>query len=86
MLNAKKFGLAGGILWGACMFIVTLVSLFTGYGRVFLMVMSSIYPGYDISLLGSIVGLIYGFLDAFIGLFLLAWLYNKCLMKKKSSE
>lgn len=77
MLDPKKLGVAGGILWGLCMFITTIISIYSGYAEDFLNMMASIYPGYSISGFGSIVGLIYGFFDAFVGLFLLAWLYNK---------
>lgn len=77
MLNAKKFGLAGGIIWALCMFFTTIISIYTGYAGQWLSLMSDIYPGYHITWWGSIVGAIYGFFDAFIGLFLLAWLYNK---------
>ncbi len=77
MLDPKKLGVAGGILWGLCMFITTVISIYNGYAEDFLNTMASIYPGYSISGFGSIVGLIYGFFDAFVGLFLLAWLYNK---------
>jgi hypothetical protein len=83
MLHSKKFGLAGGIIWGLCMFVSTIVSMYTGYAKQWLILMSDIYPGYRISGWGSLLGLIYGFLDAFIGLFLLAWLYNKFLECKK---
>ena len=77
MLNAKNLGLAGGILWGLAMFICTVVSIYTGYAGLFLDAMAGIYPGYDVSWGGSIIGLIYGFFDAFIGLYILAWLYNR---------
>jgi hypothetical protein len=77
MLNATKLGISGGIIWGVSMFIFTLLSFYTGYARPFLAIMESIYPGYTISILGSIIGLIYGFIDAFLGFFLLAWIYNK---------
>jgi len=77
MLNAKKLGLAGGILWAVSMFIMTWASILWGYGVEWLNLMASIYPGYEISAVGSVVGLVYGFFDAFIGLFILAWLYNK---------
>lgn len=77
MLNATRLGLAGGILWGIGMFICTILALYTGYATHFLEIMADIYPGYSISWGGSIIGLIYGFLDVFIGLFLLGWLYNK---------
>lgn len=39
--------------------------------------MTGIYLGYSTSWLGSIIGLVYGFADGFISLFLLAWIYNK---------
>ncbi len=76
MIHSRKLGLAGGILWGFCMFICTIIAIYTGYAEQFLNVMSSIYPGYTISWWGSLIGLIYGFFDAFIGLFLLGWIYN----------
>jgi hypothetical protein len=77
MLNPKKLCVSGGILWSICMFICTILAMYTGYFTQFLNLMASIYPGYSISWLGSIIGLAYGFVDAFVGLFLLAWLYNK---------
>jgi len=75
-LNAKNFALAGGILWGAAMLILTLISVATGYGDAFLTLIATVYPGYSISVVGSILGLVYGFIDAFIGLYIFAWLYN----------
>ena len=77
MVNPKKLGLAGGILWGGCMFILTFLNLFLGYGSMWSALMVDIYPGYEITILGAFIGLIYGFFDAFIGLYILGWLYNK---------
>ena len=77
MLNAQKLGLAAGILWGACMFILTIICMYTGYATQWAHLMADIYPGYTISWLGSFLGLIYGFIDGFIGLFIFGWLYNK---------
>ena len=77
MLNAKNFGLAGGILWGASMLVFTLVSMLTGYGAMWADLMANVYPGYAVSYLGSVVGLVYGFIDGFVGLFIFAWLYNR---------
>ena len=77
MLNAKSFGLAGGILWGALILIITLIATNTNYGAEFLNLLASIYPGYKITYLGSIIGLIYGFIDGFVGCYIFAWLYNK---------
>jgi hypothetical protein len=76
-LDAVKLGLAGGIVWGVVLLVTTWLSIGTGYGITLLDLFVSLYPGYSITLVGSIVGLLYGFVDAFIGLFLVAWVYNK---------
>jgi len=77
VINAKNAALAGGILWGVCMPIVTLISLWTGWANGFLTLISGVYPGYSVSYLGVLIGAIYGFLDGFIGVWLFAWIYNK---------
>ncbi|MFQ6051411.1 MAG: bacteriophage holin [Candidatus Hydrothermarchaeota archaeon] len=76
-LDEKRFAMAGGILWACTLFLTTLLSLLSNYGIEFLKIITSIYPGYSISLAGSILGLIYGFIDAFIAGFIFAWLYNR---------
>lgn len=71
-------GIGLGTVWGVSLFLTTWVSYFTGYGRLFLEVLAqSIYPGYTISPVGSILGLLYGFLDGLISGFFIAWIYNK---------
>ena len=77
MLSAKRLGIAGGILWGAVMFLMTFANIFFNYGSAWLNLMADIYPGYQVSYIGSIIGLVYGFIDGFVGLYILAWLYNK---------
>lgn len=77
MLNAKSLGLAGGVLWGVSMFVMTWVNQWCGYGTEFLNLIATVYPGYALSAMGSFIGLAWGFADGFIGLFLLGWLYNK---------
>lgn len=81
-LNAISLGLAGGVIWALSLFIMTWISLFTGYATMFLAIMMDIYPGFDISVAGSFIGLCYGFFDGFIGLFLLGWLYNRFISVK----
>lgn len=76
-LNPWGLGLAGGILGAASIFIITWLSLFTGYASLWLALMADVYPGFSISVPGSFIGLVYGFIDGFIGLFILAWLYNR---------
>jgi len=76
MVKACKLGVAGGIVWGISMFVCTILAMYTGYSEALLKVVMSIYPGYDISWGGAFLGLGYGFLDAFVGLWLIAAIYN----------
>jgi hypothetical protein len=78
MLDVKRFALAGGILCGVVVFLITLISIGTsGYGAEWLRVVESVYPGFHVTVVGSIVGLFYGFVDGFVVLGVFAWLYNK---------
>jgi len=76
MLSPLRLGVAAGIVWGLCIFICTILAMYIGYSIQFLNIMADIYPGFTITWWGSLVGLLYGFLDAFVGFFLIAWIYN----------
>ena len=76
LLDPVKFGLAGGILWGAIMLLMTLIASSNGFGTAFLELFVSIYPGFTITFGGAVLGLIYGFIDMFVGLYIFVWLYN----------
>jgi hypothetical protein len=77
-LKPFALGVALGVVWGGALCITTLVSVYTGYGRLFLETLpQSIYPGYCISLAGSFLCLIYGFLDGLVGGALIGWIYNR---------
>lgn len=76
MIRSLRLGLALGVTWALAMFITTLISLGTGYAQLFLDVMQSIYPGFSISVTGSIIGLIYGFIDGWVAGIVIGWLYN----------
>jgi ABC-type dipeptide/oligopeptide/nickel transport system permease component len=77
-LKPLALGVAIGILWGGAIFLTTLFSHYTGYGRLFLEALpQSIYPGYKITFAGSFIGLGYGFFDGFICGAIVGWIYNK---------
>ena len=77
-LKPLALGISLGVVWGGSLFITTWLSYYTGYGRLFLEAMAqSIYPGYTISPIGSLLGLLYGFLDGLISASLIGWIYNK---------
>ena len=76
-LNAWKMGLAAGILWGLALLLMTLISTYTGWGMFWLSQWMDVYPGFNLSIKGAFLGLVYGFVDGFVCLFLLCWLYNR---------
>lgn len=77
MINAKNFGLACGIIWGAAMLILGLTTTWFNYGGAFVNLFGAVYIGYSAGLIGAIIGAVWGCIDAFIGGFILIWLYNK---------
>lgn len=77
-LKPIALGIAAGVLWGGCIFITTILSVYNGYGKAFLeAIPESVYPGYSISASGSLIGLGYGLIDGFICGVIAGWLYNK---------
>ena len=75
-LRVRAFGLATGVVAGLFVFFVTLVSIWFGRGETIDALIVP-FPGFSRSIGGAIVGLIWGFVDCFIGGALLAWLYNR---------
>lgn len=77
--NLTALSVTAGLLWGGAILLVAFANLvWPSYGRAFLELVASIYPGYDAgSTLGqAIVATLYGVVDGVIGGFLFGWLYN----------
>ena len=75
-LNVKAFALAFGLIWGLSLFILTWwIITFEGAtgDRTFI---GWVYRGYNISPLGSLIGLAWALVDGAIGGAIFAWLYN----------
>jgi hypothetical protein len=75
-IDAIRFGLAGGIVAMALIFILTLLATASGFGHGYLNLLKDIFPGYEIGVVGSLVGAGYAFIFGFIKLFALAFIYN----------
>lgn len=75
-LNAKAMAIASAVLCGAGLFLLTLLAAIRGVGE-HLGHLSVIYPGYQVTVLGSLLGLVYGLITGAILGALLAWIYNK---------
>jgi hypothetical protein len=74
-LKVLSLALATGIVFGAACFLTTLIINVQGGGG-HLYMMHRMWPGYFVSVGGSFLALIYGFVYGFIFGGVLAWLYN----------
>ena len=82
-LSVKSLTITSAILWGGvCLFVAVLNLIWPGYGKAFLDVVSSIYPGYEVAgtLASVIIGTLYAMLDGAVGGALFGWIYN-CFAK-----
>ncbi len=78
-LSVKSLTITSAVLWGGvCLLVAVLNVIWPDYGRTFLDVISSIYPGYAVTgTLGSvIIGTLYALLDGAVGGALFGWIYN----------
>jgi len=75
-LNVKAFALTSALVWGFGLFCLTwwIIAFDGATGQTTLI--GRLYRGYNISPLGSIIGLIWALGDGFIGGAIFAWLYN----------
>ena len=77
MLNVKRFALAGGVVGALYVFVFTWVAISSGHGMEMMKVIESVYPGYHVTAIGSVIGAIYAFIDGCIKLGIVAFVYNK---------
>jgi hypothetical protein len=90
-LNARAMAMATGLIWGGGLLLTGVAAVTLGgegdyYGKDFLLMVASVYPGYrgvpeigDV-LLGTGIGLV----DGAVAGFLLASIYNMCAGDKGS--
>lgn len=78
-LNAVKFGLAFGIIYGVVFFLYGLVAALFGTGTEMMRMIGKLYLGFGPTILGAVAGAIWGFALGFIFFALAAWLYNSFL-------
>ncbi len=83
-LNVKAFALTCAIVWGTGLFMATwwIIALDgSSDGATFI---GSLYRGYSITPLGSIIGLAWAAVDGLVGGAIFAWLYNWFSFRAKS--
>ena len=85
-LNVKAFGLTCGLIWGFGLFLVTwwiIIREGSSAGTTFI---GRVYWGYEITPLGSLIGLAWALVDGCIGGVVFAWLYNLIAGKMQHGE
>ena len=80
-LNIKAFAITFSLYWGLGLFFLTWWMIMFGGATQETTFIGKIYIGYNISPLGSVIGLIWALIDGFIGGLIFAWLYNLILDK-----
>jgi hypothetical protein len=85
-LNVKAFALTCGIIAGLGLFFITWWIIATSGASGARTVIGLVYLGYNISPLGSLIGLIWAFADGLIGGAVFAWLYNLILTKTAGNQ
>ena len=78
-LNVKAFAITMGLLWGVGLFGMTWWIIWFDGPTGETLWLSKIYRGYNVSPMGSLIGLAWALPDGFIGGAVIAWVYNKIL-------
>lgn len=81
-LDVLALSVSLGIVWGLVVMCLAWCAMF-GWGSKVVDVISSIYIGYDATVVGGFVGLAWGFVDCFILGAILALIYNALCRKDK---
>jgi hypothetical protein len=80
-VNVKALATVAALMWGILAMLLMGVAnlVWPSYGREFLQVMASVYPGYHAtrSFVQVIVGTLYGLLDGAVCGAVFGWLYNR---------
>ena len=76
-LDVKAFALACALVWSLGLFLLTwwIIAFDGASGEVTLI--GRLYRGYSVTPMGSVIGMVWGFVDAYIGGAIFAWLYNR---------
>jgi hypothetical protein len=75
-LSVKGLGLALGVTWGAGVLMLGLIGAI-GWGRAVVDVLGSLYLGFRPTLLGSVIGGAWAFVDGALAGVVVAWLHNR---------
>lgn len=75
-VDGTALGRAMGVLWASAVVMLGVAARY-GWGDEWRDLLADVYLGYDSTRKGLAAGALWAFADAFIGAYLLAWLYNR---------
>jgi hypothetical protein len=80
-LNVKAFSLAFGLIWGLGLLCLTwwIIAFDGATGEA--TIIGQVYRGFNISPMGSLIGLVWAFVDGAVGGAIFAWLYNSVVSR-----
>ncbi len=84
-LGVVSFGLALGVTSAIFVFLLGIVAAAFGWGVQLAAALSSLYIGYGPTFVGAIAGAVWAFVDGLIAGVLIAWLYNRFLLRRQKS-
>jgi len=75
-LGVKAFALTSAILSGVISFVLTLISVLTGYAREFFELIAPFHPGYSHTILGALISTFWMFIYGYVLGAVFAFIYN----------
>jgi fructose-specific phosphotransferase system IIC component len=81
-LGVISFGLALAVTSAVFTFLLGLMATFFGWGVELAGVLASLYIGFSPTFVGTIAGAVWAFVDGFVAGIMIAWLYNKFLLRR----
>ena len=82
-LGVVSFGLAVGVAWALMVFVLGLVAALLGWGFAVAAALSTLYVGFGPTIVGSITGAVWGFVNGLVAGVLVAWFYNRFLLARR---
>lgn len=82
-IGVVSFGLALGTTSAVFVFVLGVMAALFGWGVPLAAALSSLYIGFGPTFVGSIAGAVWGFVDGLIAGLMIAWLYNRFLLRRQ---
>ena len=81
-LKPAALGITLGLTWGLSIFLLTFFIMWHGETMELTSKLGRVYLGYTVTAPGAFIGLVYGFVHAFVAGWFIAFVYNKLLPRE----